>query len=71
MAHRFISYTTTVGDRWDTIAWKFYGDAMRYHPIILANPAVAIYPVMPPGKTLSIPILTPSPTTTILPPWLR
>ena len=68
---RYIAYTTQAGDRWDTIAWRFYGDASNFHPIITANVSVAIYPVFPAGVALSIPIIPPPPSTQILPPWFQ
>jgi phage tail protein X len=70
-ATRYISYVTYAGDRWDTVAWKFYGNATRFHAIIVANFAVPIYPVFPAGIQLSIPVLGPDKSTQKLPPWLK
>ena len=50
-------YKTQQNDRWDKIAYKFYGDVFRPSPIIEANPDVAITPILPAGITLMIPIL--------------
>nr|MBW4056874.1 hypothetical protein [Pseudomonadota bacterium] len=38
MATGYIEYITSEGDRWDTIAWRYYGDPLAYEGIILANP---------------------------------
>jgi len=73
MAH--LTHITKAGERWDTIAWQYYGDAYRYAPIIAANPHVPITPVLPSGIRLNIPVL-PAGTTARsrsagLPPWMR
>ena len=65
-------HITTAGERWDLIAWTFYGDASLYQYIIMANPTVAIVPELSPGTTLTIPIIAISQTpSTPLPPWRR
>ncbi|MDE2577958.1 MAG: tail protein X [Hyphomicrobiales bacterium] len=71
----FVSYTTKPGDRWDLIAYRMYGDATRYGPIVDANrafyvrdPLVSILAVLPPGLTLKIPVLDP-PAAANGPPW--
>jgi phage tail protein X len=75
---RYIEETTKPGDRWDLIAWRMYGDATRYQPILDANrhlltgdPLPAIAPVLPAGLTLRIPILDAAPTGADAPPWRR
>jgi phage tail protein X len=60
---------TSVGDRWDTIAWKNYGDPTQITPLILNNSAAAITDVVPPGVQLFVPLIpitVPAVTTT---PW--
>jgi phage tail protein X len=67
---RFIVHVTTAGERWDLIAWQYYGDATDYSPIIMANPNVAIAPQFDAGVTIAVPILEQSDViTTDLPPW--
>lgn len=72
----------TIGpmERWDHLAWRYYGDAAGYGPIIWANralfssPLAAIPPVPAPGTVVKIPILDPAsqrPRPEDLPPWLR
>lgn len=53
----YIEHTTADNDRWDLLAWKYYGDATKYEPIIVANPTVPITPVLPSGIKLMIPVL--------------
>ncbi len=57
MAGSYKFYKTQTGDRWDKIAYKFYGDVFKQQPIIEANSDVAITPILPAGITLMIPIL--------------
>jgi hypothetical protein len=69
-AQQFIAHITTVGERWDLIAWNYYGDPTRYSPIVLANPAVPIEAVFEAGRQLMIPILPPAAASEQdLPPW--
>jgi len=64
---------TREGERWDLLAWTYYGDPTRYEPIIAANPQVPITPFLAAGIRLAIPVLAPVPTTAAadLPPWKR
>ncbi len=69
---QFIVHVTTAGQRWDLLAWQYYGDATEYSPIIMANPAVAIAPVFDAGTIVTIPILAKIPASNAdLPPWRR
>ena len=67
----YLEHITKDGDRWDLIAWQYYGDAMRYEEIILANPDVPIWPVLPAGVRLLIPVLDTETQADAagLPPW--
>lgn len=76
MTAEVLEHITTEGDRWDMIAWKYYGDATLYEPIIAANPEVQMLPVLPSGIKLLIPVLEEDSAGTItadedLPPWKR
>ena len=68
-----IIHLTTEGERWDNLAWRYYRNPLAYEAIIAANPGVPIYPVLPSGLRLAIPVVdkieTPDPLR--LPPWLR
>ena len=69
---QFITHVTAVGERWDLIAWKYYGDPTLFGPIVMANPNVVIEPVFEAGLTIAIPILQPASVVTLnLPPWKR
>lgn len=66
-----IEHITKDGDRWDLLAWDYYGDATVYEKIIAANPSVPIVPVLPSGIVILIPVVTEAETDTAegLPPW--
>ncbi len=67
-----IEHITRDGERWDQIAQQYYGDPLRYAPLIAANPGLAIEPILPSGVRLIVPLLEPSTTNTEnLPPWMR
>jgi len=75
MAQHTLIHVTKAGERWDSIAWQYYGDAHRYAPIIAANPHVPITPMLPAGIRLNIPVLnrtSGNPTNRAgLPPWMQ
>lgn len=72
MASQFISHVTIAGERWDLLAWQYYGDARLYSPIIMANPRIPIESVFEAGMEIGIPILQVNPSQTAdLPPWKK
>jgi len=67
-----IAHVTATGERWDLLAWTYYGDASLFAPIVMANPGVAIEPVLEAGLVIVIPILQQAATVAAdLPPWKR
>ena len=71
-AARFIVHVTRAGERWDLLAWRFYGDPTAYSAIIFANPSVAIVPVFDAGIAIAIPVQPAASTPPAnLPPWKR
>lgn len=69
-------HTVSGLERWDTLAWRYYGDPFAYGRIIEANPAIDITAVLPSGAKVLIPILSSAEiseqrATTNLPPWKR
>jgi len=67
-----ITHISLAGDRWDLLAWRYYGDASLYSQIIQANPAVQIDAVLSAGTTVAIPLLAkPAVAAHSLPPWKR
>lgn len=74
MAIGYTEHITGEGDRWDNLAWKYYGDPYAYEGIIRANPDVPIIPILPSGVRLLIPMLDPLTVTSAPPagllPWV-
>jgi len=67
---QYILHITKAGERWDLLAWRYYGDPTDYNPIIMANPGVAIEPVFDAGISLAVPIVQKSTLVSVdLPPW--
>jgi len=67
---QYIHHITRTGERWDLLAWRYYGDATDYNPLIMANPGVPIEPVFEAGISIAVPILQKSALVTVdLPPW--
>lgn len=71
MSTPYLQHVTRQDERWDWIAWKFYGDPTLYGPIIEANPGVPIVGAFDAGVVLQIPILQQmsSAPSSDLPPW--
>lgn len=64
------------GERWDTIAYHYYGSAAQYGRIIEANLHLDITPSLPTGAIVLIPILEQAASSDVLqadevPPWKR
>jgi len=71
---QFIAHVTVAGERWDTLAWKYYGDATLVGPIIQTNPQISIEAVFEAGLNIGVPVLVVNPATqnqADLPPWKR
>lgn len=70
----FVEYVTKQGDRWDTIAFKAYGDATLINGIIEANTSIVISPILEAGTRVIVPILESGDIqidSELLPPWKR
>jgi phage tail protein X len=67
---QYILHVTTAGERWDLLAWQYYGDQTDYSPIIMANPNVPIEPVFDAGISIAVPLQQQSAVVMAdLPPW--
>ncbi|MFQ1022796.1 tail protein X [Avibacterium paragallinarum] len=67
-----IKHTVKLGERWDNLAYYYYGDPLAYSRIIDANQQLSFYEVLPMGVTVYIPVLQVQPTNNEqMPPWLR
>lgn len=52
-----IEHVVIDGQRWDTLAWQYYGNPFAYGRIIEANPAIDIGAQLPSGVTVLIPVI--------------
>ena len=69
---QYIEHITLAGERWDLVAWQYYGDPTAYSSLVISNPTVPVEPVFEAGLHLIIPILHKGAVmTTDLPPWKR
>lgn len=66
-------YITLAGDRWDTIAFKAYGDCTTNQIKIIkdANPYVIVGDEFSEGVILNVPIMEQTSSINDLPPWKR
>ncbi len=78
MAAEYFEHVTEIGDRWDLIAYDYYGDAKLIKKLLLANPEIVGDPDNPTplvfnrGVTIRVPVLTADEiATSQLPPWKR
>jgi len=72
MANPSLLYTSLDGDRWDNIAWRFYGDATLVSPLLLANCGMRVpfEATLPAGVQIVVPIIQQTNIQTEnLPPW--
>jgi nucleoid-associated protein YgaU len=69
----YLTHTTLDGERWNALAYRYYGDALQYERIVAANPHVPLTPTLTGGQTLLIPVIEDSQAVAIedLPPWKR
>lgn len=70
----FVEYVVKQGDRWDTIAFKAYGDATLINGLIEANTSIIISPILEIGTRVIVPILEQGDIqidSELLPPWKR
>lgn len=72
MTQVFLQHTTREGERWDLIAYQYYGDALAIDGLIISNPDVPLAEQFPAGWTLLVPVIDEAPLQTQdLPPWKR
>lgn len=74
----YFEYVTIAGDRWDLLAYRYYGDQHKQTVILEANrhlilDDLGVPPlILPQGLTLKIPVIDePASNTDLLPPWKR
>ena len=72
MVKQYFDHNTIEGDRWDLLAYKYYGDAHKFNLIKNANPSVKHRLILEGNLTLKIPIIeADDQNNNLLPPWKR
>lgn len=77
MSREYFEHLTQLGERWDLIAWRYYGDATLIAPILRANPEFsdagrATPLVLPPNSRIRVPVIAEENVRKQqLPPWKR
>lgn len=75
----YMTHIAKQGERWDTIAYRYYANPFAYGLLIAANPQLSITPILPAGAVVAVPIVNSSDTLPAsdtpvineeLPPWL-
>ncbi len=74
----YFEHRTIAGDRWDLLAYRYYGDQNKQTVLLEANrhlylAELSVPPlVLPQGVTLTIPVIEQTATNIdLLPPWKR
>jgi phage tail protein X len=57
------------GERWDSIAWKMYGDSTLINALIQNNPGIAIQDTVDAGVQVFVPLIAPVINSTPLSPF--
>lgn len=72
MKQTVLKHIIKQGERWDSLAYYYYGDGTEYVRIMDANPQLSFCEVLPTGVEVYIPVLAAKPTQNqAMPPWLR
>ena len=72
MTQTYIEHRAIEGERWDQIAWHYYGDAARMPDLLAANPAHAHRVRLPATTLIKVPVIVRAkPSSVGLPPWKR
>jgi phage tail protein X len=76
MTGDYLEHRARDGERWDALAWRYYGDPTQYGRIAEANPDLNLSATLPAGERVLIPVLTVAEAGATaqesdLPPWKR
>lgn len=69
----YMTHIARQGERWDSIAYRYYANPLAYGELIRANPHLPITPTLSAGAVVAVPIVASTNATVIkqeLPPWL-
>ena len=72
MSDTVILHTIKDGERWDNLAYQYYGTVNEMGRLIDANPHIPFCETLPVGEILKVPVLEIKTTdNSDLPPWLQ
>ncbi|WFF39598.1 tail protein X [Moraxella nasibovis] len=71
MNQSVLKHITSDGERWDSIAHRYYGQAGMMGLLIDANPHLPITEVFTAGQTVFVPIIKQPTNKSRLPPWMQ
>lgn len=57
MNEAVLTHQICAGERWDSLAWRYYADVGEMARLIHANPHLALCESLPQGQILFVPIL--------------
>ena len=68
-----LTHVTQAGERWDSIAWRYYRDVGQVPRLIEANPHAPVSPALPSGLVLAVPLIDSGVANNPagVPPWRR
>ena len=67
-----IQHQIKAGERWDLLAYHYYGDVGEINRLIDANPHIPFCEVLPTGHTLFVPVIKVKTTSQAdLPSWMQ
>ncbi|MDO4223765.1 MAG: tail protein X [Acinetobacter sp.] len=70
--NKVILHTIKAGERWDSIAYRYYGDVGEMPRLMAANPQIALGEQLNQGEQMLIPIISIQPSDQHqLPPWMQ
>jgi phage tail protein X len=53
----YLTHKTKDGDRWDLLAFEYYGNAFATELLLDANPGCATLTILPSGLALKVPLV--------------
>ena len=72
MSESVLRHLTREGDRWDLIAWRYYGNPLEISRLIAANLHLPAAEQFAANLTVFVPVIPAKPQTQAdMPPWLR
>ncbi|MDO5650557.1 MAG: tail protein X [Moraxella sp.] len=71
MTTQYLQHLASEDDRWDSLAYQYYGDSTGYERIIASNRHLPIGATLSAGQIVFIPIIVKDTNAHAVPAWLR